>query len=320
MARRGARDVQVGGVFALALIILAVTVMALGGNSRLFSERYDYQVSFANAEGLSEGSPVKMSGVTIGSVHSIRLSTDPGVGGIEVQFGVDPLFAERIREDSAAALRISSSFLTGEKFVEVVPGSPELPQLPPGSVLPSLQPPELLEQAAATAENLNQITVSLQKILVDLEEGRGLLGQMITDPDFGVEGIEALKGTLDNLRALTGDIRKGRGFFGRMIYDEEFARTLDDLGQVVARVRELADGIDPQKGALGALMEEGGAAEQAVADLAIAAASLRATAERLESREGLVGRLLNDPEYSEGVAARPTARPAAPSRAIREAV
>ena len=47
---------------------------------------------------------------------------------------------------------------------------------------------------------------------------------------------------------------------------------------------------------------EGGSAEQALADLRDSTASLKRLTARLESSEGLLGRLLNDPEYSDGLA------------------
>ena len=63
MAKRRVRDLSVGTLFALALIILAFAVMAVGGESRLFGTKARYQVVFPNADGLVVGSPVKMAGV-----------------------------------------------------------------------------------------------------------------------------------------------------------------------------------------------------------------------------------------------------------------
>ena len=147
MARDRGKDLSVGALFALALIIMAFTLMSVGGDSRFFSDRTEFKVVFSNTTGLSEGSPVQMSGVLVGGVQSIRLSADPEESGIEVVIGVDERYAQRIREDSAAALRILQ-LLSGEKFVEVTPGSPTVPALDPGSLIRPQQDPELLQQAA----------------------------------------------------------------------------------------------------------------------------------------------------------------------------
>jgi len=301
MAKRRARDLTVGVLFALALIILALTVMAVGGESRLFVRKSYYSVIFPTAEGLRAGSPVKMSGVEVGTVASIQLSTSPEAPGIEVQVGVDRAFAGRVREDSRAALRILQ-LLSGEKFVEIIPGSPDSPALPEGSVIQPVQERAILEQAAVTAENLNEITISLRKILGDLESGRGLMGQMITDPEFGQQGLEALRGALENLEKLTGDLLTGEGFAGRMLYDKGFAERVDTLSGALDDLARLLAGVQVDKGALGALLQENGSGEQAIEDFRAAAAALREVTQKLESGEGLFGRLLNDPEYSEAVA------------------
>ena len=106
MAEPARRDLAVGVLVSLALVILALGVMAVGGESRLFVSKAGYRVVFPSVEGLVVGSPVKMSGVVIGTVSAIRLSTEAGEPGIEVVVGVDESYADRIRADSEAALRI----------------------------------------------------------------------------------------------------------------------------------------------------------------------------------------------------------------------
>ena len=302
MAKRRARDLSVGAIFALALIILAITVMAVGEESRLLAKKTTFRVVFPNTEGLTVGSPVKMAGVQIGTVTAIRLPTDPESEGIEVQLGIDRSYAERVREDSRAALRIML-YLTGEKAVEIIPGSPSAPALEPGSEIALLEETELFEQVGVASQNLSDITVSLKRILTALERGEGLMGQMITDPEFGQAGLAALRGSFENLERLTGDILAGRGAVGRLMYDETLAARLDDMGRVIEGLSRVVAAIDPEAGALGALLKEDGPGEQAVEDLREAAASLRRITTRLEAGEGLLGQLIYDTQFSENVAA-----------------
>jgi phospholipid/cholesterol/gamma-HCH transport system substrate-binding protein len=298
MPKRGGRDLAVGALFSLALVILAVTVMAVGEESRLFAKKATYSVVFPSAEGLVVGSPVKMSGVIVGSVSNIRLSTDPGTTGIEVEVGVDRTYADRIREDSRAALRILQ-LLSGEKFVEVVPGSPEEGPLPEGSVIETLQGQALLEQAAVTAENFNEITISLKNILEKLESGEGLIGQMISDPEFGKAGLEALRASFENVEAITAEMRRGRGVLGRLLTDESFSTEVEAMFKALGRVADLLESVDLEQGAVGALLEEGGSGEQAIEDLAATASSLRRITERLDSERGIVGQMLGESDEGE---------------------
>jgi phospholipid/cholesterol/gamma-HCH transport system substrate-binding protein len=255
---------------------------------------------FPTAEGLVVGSPAKMAGVVVGTVTDIRLSGDPSHPGIRVEVGIDETYAPRVREDSRGALRILQ-LLSGEKFVEITLGSPTSAQLPAGGTIPVAQQQELLAQAAVTAENLSEITVSLRNILSTLERGEGLIGKMIHDPTFGEEGLEALGRTVDNLDALTTRLRGGQGFVGRLLTDEAFAARVDDLGAAMGNVAEVLQTVRQDRGAVGALLAEGGSGEQAIENLREASAGLKRVTDRLESRDSLIGRLLADPEYSERV-------------------
>jgi len=301
MPRSAGRDLTVGVVAAFALAVMAALLLLVGGESRLFSQRISYRVTFANTVGLVVGSPVLISGVRVGSVSEIRLPTDPAESGIQIRVGVEQRYAERVRADSHAALRILQ-VLSGEKYVEITAGSPESPPLPEDSLIPPLEEGGLIEQGEDIAENLNAITLSLKNILEPLERGQGLLGEMIQDPEFGREGLERLKATVSNLEALTDQIRAGRGFVGRALYDAEFSARIDSLSAAMEDLGGLAHCMSPDQGSLCELLAKDGLFEQAVAELRDAAASLRATAERLERPEGLVGRLLNDREYSEKAA------------------
>lgn len=302
MARSGTRDLSVGAMLALALIVLAVSVMAIGDGRQFFGGRSLYNVTFPTTDGLVIGSPVKMAGVQIGSVSRIELSMNPQEPGIRVELNVDQNYAGRVREDSGAALRILQ-LLSGEKFVEIIPGTPDSELLASGGEIRPIQDPELLKQAAVAAENLNDITVSLKNLLVALESGDGLIGQMINDPQFGRSGMDALAGSMENLRALTADLLTGEGFIGRMLYDDSFAGRIDDLGNMIQGLERLVSSLSFEEGAIGELLQADGKGQQMVDDLAAAAASLNRLMASLENGNGLLSKLIFDEAYSETLAA-----------------
>jgi len=244
---------------------------------------------------------VRMAGVEIGTVTEIDLPTDPGETGIEVSIGIDPSYSERVRGDSHAALRLLQ-ILTNEKYVEIVPGSPDSPPLPDGSRISRLEEVGVVERGEAIAESLGEIMVSLKNILGPMERGEGLIGEMLHDPEFGKMGLAALRGTLENLEQLTGDLTAGKGALGRLLYDESLAAKMDQLGEAIEDLSTVAQALSSGEGAIGELLDPAGAGRQAVLDLRDSAASIKRIAARLEDQEGLLGRLLNDPEYSNAMA------------------
>ncbi|HEX6852052.1 MAG TPA: MlaD family protein [Candidatus Polarisedimenticolaceae bacterium] len=300
-SKNRSRDVLVGGFTVLALVVFALAVMAVGGESRLFSKKASYRAVLQSSDGLVIGSPVKMSGVQVGTVTDVRLSQDPSSAGIEVTLGVQRAYQGRVREGSMAALRFLQ-YLSGEKYVEITPGDPGRAEIAEGSLIPTQEGSRFLETGEDIAENLNEITLALRRILEPLEEGKGLLGEMIQNPEFGKEGLQAARGALENLEALTARLRAGEGFAGRMLFDPSMEPRADDLGRAIHGVADAVERLEKGEGAAGDLLSEGGRSKQAVADLAEAAASLKRTAAQLESREGLLGRLLYDKEYGDAVA------------------
>ena len=57
-SKKPSRDVAVGAMFAMALIVLAIVIMALGDGSNLFRNQVGYVVVFPTVEGMGVGSPL----------------------------------------------------------------------------------------------------------------------------------------------------------------------------------------------------------------------------------------------------------------------
>jgi phospholipid/cholesterol/gamma-HCH transport system substrate-binding protein len=286
----------VGVVVSLAIIVVAVAVMTVGDESQIFATKTRYHVVFPSADGLRVGSPVRMAGVLVGSVQEITLPTDPEAEGIEVVLGINSIYVERVRENSISSLRYLQ-LLSGEKFVDLTPGDPSFPPVAAGASIPTRAQAELLEQGADIAEKVDALTASLQEILGPLERGEGLLGRMIHDPEFGTRAVESLTDSFRDLEVITGQIRSGEGFVGRLLFDDEFAARLDDLGASMKLLSATLESLGNKEGAVGAMLEEGGAGEQAIEEIRDAAASLKRTSMKLESEDGLIGKL-SDPEYA----------------------
>jgi len=104
------------GLFVLAaMVMVAVMVFQFGEFRELLSHRYQIQAHFESAPGVLEGSPVRLNGILIGSVTSIRL--DEANGGVLLTLSIDENY--RLRSDSVPSLQQS---LLGDSLVEFTPG------------------------------------------------------------------------------------------------------------------------------------------------------------------------------------------------------
>src|SRR5262245_64789104 len=106
-------ELKIGILAIVATFIAAALILALGGEGGFFWQRYTLKVKFPNAGGVQRGSPVRVAGVTVGSVEDIRF-----VGSeVEMVLELREDMQERVRTASRAT--IGSVSLIGEGAVDI---------------------------------------------------------------------------------------------------------------------------------------------------------------------------------------------------------
>ena len=124
------RQVRVGIFVLVAIAVLVFLVLNASGDINPFSKKLHLKARFVDANGLREGSEVRLAGVRVGKVERIVLlepSPVPGAPRVEAQLTVDSTIDgrpanERIRSDSQAQ-QGSPSLLGNEMLINITPGS-----------------------------------------------------------------------------------------------------------------------------------------------------------------------------------------------------
>ena len=146
---------------AVILVVLVIIGTYLAWTKSLpFGSPYELHAVFRNAANIRVDSPVRIAGVNVGKVVSVKsvcadgqvetACTDPRAA--EVTFTVDPS-GQPIRSDAQVEVR-PRIFLEGNFFLDVHPGSPSARSLSSGDTIPITQ--------TSTAVQLDQILTSLQ--------------------------------------------------------------------------------------------------------------------------------------------------------------
>src|SRR5439155_17094211 len=87
-----------------------------------------------------------------------------------------------IREDASVVIRPMG--LLGDKFVEILPGTPSKPPLAPGGVLVGQAEADIggiAAGATTTIENVNAAIKDIQRVLLAINQGEGTAGKLLTD-------------------------------------------------------------------------------------------------------------------------------------------
>jgi phospholipid/cholesterol/gamma-HCH transport system substrate-binding protein len=144
---------------ALILIVLVVIGTYLAWTKSIpFQSHFELHAVFKNAANIRKDSPVRIAGVNVGKVESVKSVCDNGLTGncasnyADVTFTVDT-DGQPINSDAQLEIR-PRIFLEGNFFLDVHPGSPSAHNLSNGDTIPVTQ--------TSTAVQLDQILTSLQ--------------------------------------------------------------------------------------------------------------------------------------------------------------
>jgi phospholipid/cholesterol/gamma-HCH transport system substrate-binding protein len=310
MSRETAAARRVGLLVLAALAVGIVALTVLGDRQNLFVRKNRYLVRFERVNGLAVGSQVQLNGVNVGSVERVVLPADMGEQMLEVRVAIDARYAERIREDSQA--RIKTLGLLGDKYLELVSGTPAAPIVPNGGVIPAsplADVDRLAETGQDVVESIARVATQLTEILGTIERGEGVLGKILMDREAGERVSEQLDGTLNAVRRIAEGLDDRRGAVGRLLHDRELG---DRLAGAVERLESLLAKADSGESAAGALLSDTATRERldrTLASLETASASLASIAGKLakDGSDALAPKLLDDEPFGREVAAELTA-------------
>lgn len=310
MSRETAAARRVGMLVLAALAVGIAALAVLGDRQNLFVRKNHYLIRFERVNGLAVGSQVQLNGVHVGSVDRVVLPVDMGESLLEVRIAIDARFAERIREDSEA--RIKTLGLLGDKYLELVSGTPAAPVIPDGGVIPA-SPLADVERLAATGqdvvEDIARVANQLSQILGAIERGEGVLGKILMDREAGERVSEQLDATLTAVRGAAEGLDDRHGAVGRMLHDRELG---ERLAGAVERLESVLAKVDEGDGVVPALLSDSATRERfdrTLANLERTSEQLAAVAGKLakDGSEALAPKLLDDEAFGREVAAELTA-------------
>ncbi len=137
MARRGIGEVLTGA--AVLLAAAGFLIFAVAHSGRTSASGYKLHASFDHIDGLNPGADVRIAGVKVGTVLTMRV--DPKTFLATVTLNINDEI--KLPKDSAA--EVTSESLLGGKFLNLSPGG-DAENIPPGGTITVTQSSISLEQ------------------------------------------------------------------------------------------------------------------------------------------------------------------------------
>ncbi len=296
--------IRVGLVVAGSLMAIGTVLFLIGQQQRLWERKVEYRVRFLRTNGLQVGAPVALTGVTIGSVSSIDFPDNPSAQFVVVTLSVSRRAAARIKLDATASIRTLG--LLGDKYIELSAGSLESPSLAPGAFLRAVDPVDyeaVLGQSGDIVSNIIEVTSIMKSVLRAIEQGEGLLGEILRNREAGSEALANFSRTMENLErstralaAIAEEVEKGKGVLGSLLKDDEAPKEiLARLDRASRSIEEMANRLTRAQGLIPQLLEDEAYGHRLAGDLARALENLADVAEKINRGEGTAGQLVNDP-------------------------
>lgn len=280
-------QLKVGAIILAALAVLAVAIYKLGQAANLFSKRYELVAFLPNANGLRAGGTVFVAGQFAGTIRSIDfLPVDNDtMRNLRVRMAIDASLQDQIRSDSKAKVRTLG--LLGDKVIDISIGTPRHSVLRPGdtiTVSPSLDYEAVLAQVAGAVDDMVGLTRDMRKITGGIVEGRGTVGQLMTNRAL----YDQFVSTIGRANRMLGKFENPNGTLAKMLDDPTLYNRFVD---VVTSADSLVVALNDKNGTVGKLLRDDTLYTHLV-NMAVAGDSVM---KLLSSNNGLAGRLLNDP-------------------------
>ncbi len=238
---------EITGTFVLVIIAALIGVIMWTGHSqRWFKSNVTLRISLPadGAAGIRQGSEVYFLGTLVGSVSDVIVDES---GRMEAQANIRLDFFRFVRTDSFAVVKKKFG-VAGDSFFEITRGEGEpLPEKNATIVCNEqfqsaleaaveeirLETLSVLKKANAgldtwtklgndlvdTGQHLDQLTIRLENMAANMEQGKGTVGKLLTDTGF----VDDVRKLLVGIERVTAGVEAGKGTIGKLLTDATMA-------------------------------------------------------------------------------------------------
>ncbi|MBI5588256.1 MAG: MCE family protein [Deltaproteobacteria bacterium] len=308
-------EAKVGLFVLLGIILLVYMSLRIGGIKFGRAEGYTITVNFDSAAGLDKDASVRVAGVEVGRVKEITLKNSKAHLILEIKHGI------KIGKDFTAML--TTKGLLGEKYLELVPGSPSAPPLKDGDEITHTTSyadmDKLVTILSDVSKDVKSVTDSLSKVLGGPEGEQTLrnIVKNIEELSFRVNSIvakndEQLTNVFKNLDQFTALLKnEGPGITDEIKLaaknlNEAVLKTSSNLNSMIDDNRgNLKEGVENLKVASLKLQEAMDNINKVTKEIGPGindtVNSVNNITKKIDKGEGTLGKLINDPTLHDNI-------------------
>jgi len=277
-------QLKVGVVGVCSFLILFVLIFLLTQSKGLFHSTATLRTYMDDASGITEGTPVRLNGILVGSLDKVRLTADKDPKRtVEFDMQIRSEYLPQIPYDSVVG--IAASNLLGDKYLNITKGLSSQPAKD-GAELKSLQSqdiPELMAQMSGLLKSFQELVGRVGNLLTGVEQGKGNIGLLLKDEEL----YRRLNDIASEGKSLLTDIRSSKGTFGKLLYDDAL---YNEIRAPIKRIDAMLADLQAGQGTAGKLLKDPALFDDARNTIA----EIKATLADLNAGKGTAGKLLKD--------------------------
>ena len=283
---------QVGLFVLIGLVLIAALLIHFSKGASFWRSGRTILISAGNVGGLAVGAPVNMSGVRIGSVEDISLSSDGRRVAIRCRI------EKPVTIFGDARFEIEQSGFLGDQFVSILPTKNAVPPLQDGAEVVAVDPFNLQEAARSAVGLMTRLDQ-----VVDRVDRMILSASTLKDVTNTLANLrltsERLDRTLIEVESLVSSEKPVVS--ATMSNFQAFSATLTPLSAQVGALVTRADSLLVRADSV--ILTNETNLREALGGLRDASLSVRDITQDLQAGRGAVGALLKDPKLQAELAA-----------------
>ncbi|MEQ9219346.1 MAG: MlaD family protein [Cyclobacteriaceae bacterium] len=246
------KNIRLGLFVIIGTLCLVMALYFIGNNQNLFGSKFRVHAVFRNVSGLQKGNNIRFSGINIGTVKSITMTSDTSV---VVSFIIKEEMNQFIRHNAVASL--GTDGLLGNRIINIIPGNGNTRLIRDGDTLQvyhGIDEDEMFSLLEKTNYNVAVITNSLVDILKDVQDGKGTIGRLFSDSMLTQQINETVRNLnasshraisiLDALDENVARVNAGQGTVGMLLNDTTLASRIyqifDELQASTQNIEEIS--------------------------------------------------------------------------------
>ena len=254
---KGLSGARLGIFIFLGSVLLIIGIFVLGNKEALFKSTFTVKAFFENVEGLRDGAPVRLSGVDVGAVKSIRIMGDQA-SVIEVSMRLLSDVKRFIRKDTEAG--IETEGLVGYKFIALYIKESNADHVEDGGTILAKEPvsfADVIEETQGIMSYTKEMTKNLSEIVAKINNGEGTLGKILNDDALYYTATKLTQSAGTSLDSITADLRNVVAVFKDL--GSGLNKTVVGINSTVQNVDSVIANVKEGKGVLGSLLASGNA-------------------------------------------------------------